>query len=116
MVWECLKVGGCMMHEINISEFCFSMTRKHPQKFNVHLARKWIYGVGVYPVDGFPGEWADRIAEIRLAEKSLNIGDGVAIMLASALGVPVLTAEGNFMGAAECAGIELIRRRPGGHA
>ena len=49
------------------------------------------------------------MATVRLSAMSLNFGDGLAVVLAASLGIPLLTAEKAFREAKKFADIELIR-------
>ena len=109
VVQKHLELGGCVMHAINVSEICFTLPRKRPGEFDRHSARAWLLKAGVEIISGFDEVWADKVAEIRLKAMALNIGDGVAVALAGALGVPLLAAEGAFANASDFAAIELIR-------
>lgn len=104
-----LHRGGCVMHEVNVSELCFTLPRKLPNRFTRQSARTMLDMLGVVTVDGFDQEWADAVADIRLAVRELSVGDGVAVALASSLNIPVLTTEKAFDRAAEFAKIERIR-------
>ncbi len=104
-----LERGGCVMHEVNVCELCFTLPRKLPERFTRESALAMLKRVGVTAVGGFDREWTEVVADIRLAAPALNMGDGVAVALASALGTPLLTAERAFLSACDYARIELIR-------
>jgi len=104
-----LRQGGCIMHAVNTSEICFTLPRKRPGHFNRQSARAWLIEHGIRVFNGFDETWADAVAEIRLENKALNIGDGVAVALAASLEIPLLVAEKAFEDAADCATINLIR-------
>ncbi len=107
--WAHLRRGGCVMHEVNISEIAFTMPRKIPAQWSPRIVVDWLEKAGIAAVEGFDSRWAEIVAEIRLAAPALNIGDGVAVALASSLRVPVLTADRAFLSASDFARIELIR-------
>ncbi len=109
VAWAHLRRGGCVMHEVNISEIAFTMPRKHPGAWSSRTAVDWLEKVGIVTVAGFDRRWAEVVAEIRLVAPALNLGDGVAVALASSLRVPVLTADRAFLAARDFADIQLIR-------
>ena len=93
MVRQRLYEGGCVMHAVNVSEFCSAMPRKLPGGFTRASALQWLEDAGIKFASGFDLAWARNVAEIRHAVASLSIGDGVAITLADALGVPVMASD-----------------------
>ena len=103
-----LERGGCVMHIVNVSEACFTLSRKRPDLFNRHSARGWLLGRGINFVFGFDSFLADQVAEIRLGNMALNIGDGVAVALAGVLGVPLLVADRGFRKSAAHAALEIV--------
>ena len=104
-----LRRGGCVMHEINVSELCFTLPRKLPDRFNRASARAMLQRVGVSTVADFSLEWADAAADIRLEAPALNFGGGIAVALAGILNVPLFTSEKSFLGASGFAEIMLFR-------
>lgn len=104
-----LSRGGCVMHEVNICELCFTMPRKRPEEFTREAVLDWLEKNGVDSAKGFDRSWTETIADIRQIAPALNLGDGVAVALAAALSIPVLTADRAFLGASVYARIELIR-------
>lgn len=104
-----LRNGGCVMHEINISEIAFTIPRKNPEDWSAHTAFAWLERVGIIAVEGFNRRWSEIVADIRIVAPALNIGDGVAVALAASLQIPVLTADKAFLAARDFARIELIR-------
>ena len=52
-VWAHIRGGGCVMHEVNVSEFCFSMSRKRPDEYTPEKALDGLIRLGVVPVGGF---------------------------------------------------------------
>ena len=109
VVYAQLQRGGCIMHEVNVCELCFTLPRKLPERFTAESTLALLKRVGITAVGGFDREWTKVVADIRKSAPALNIGDGVAVALASALDLPVLAAEKAFKGAEEYAKIELIR-------
>ena len=104
-----LSRGGCIMHEANISELCFTMPWKRPEEFDSDTVLKWLSNNGVASVEGFDRTWTETVAAIRQIAPALNLGDGIAVALGAALHVPVLTADKAFLGASVYARIKLIR-------
>ena len=108
-VAACLDADGLAMHMVNVSEFCFTATRKLPDSFSPRFALAWLGENGITIVQEFNHVWAEQVAEIRLAAPALNFGDGVAVALASTMNVPLLTTDRAFLRAADFAAIDLIR-------
>jgi len=108
-VHECLRRGGCVMHEVNVSEICFTLPRKLPERFNRESARVMLEVVGVITVSDFGPKWADAAADIRLKTHALNFGDGIAVALAAHLGIPLMTTEKSFLGAAGSIGFRPLQ-------
>ena len=109
VVRERLRRDRCVMHAVNLSEACFTLPRKRPDRFDFRSARAWLDSIGIFPMYGFDESWLAAVSSIRLSARALNFGDGVAVALASALGVPLVTAEKAFAGAEGFARVELIR-------
>lgn len=97
------------MHEVNVSETCFTLPRKHPDGFDPDYTRVWLERSGLATISGFSWDVGRLTARIRLAHRALSFGDGVALALAFMLGVPLLTADRAFAEAKAFATIELIR-------
>ena len=103
-----MSLGGCVMHAINASEICFTLPRKRPEEFDRRMTRAWLLRAGVRVINGFDEEWAATVADIHLSARALNVGDGMAVALVGALGVPLLASEGAFLQTGKYATVELI--------
>jgi len=104
-----LADGGCVMHVANMSEFCSAVPRKSGGRVTSDEAMMWLERNGIDCVD-----WRDRpfgllTADVRVAVPALSLGDGIAVALATMLGVPLLTTERAFLRAGNFATIDLIR-------
>lgn len=108
VVKERLRFGRCLMHAVNVAELLFTAPRRIPERFKPESTLAWFNAVEIGMADILDSDFLQLTATIRLSEKSLSVGDGMAIALASVLDVPVLTAERNFKHAKEYARIELI--------
>lgn len=97
------------MHEINISEIAFTIPKKNPDEWSTRDTLDWLERIGMETVEGFNRRWAEVVANIRSVAPALNLGDGVAIALASSLRIPVQTADRAFLAAKDFARIEMIR-------
>ena len=108
-VRERLNASRCLMHAVNVAEICFTVPRRMPERFTPELAMAWFIAANIAVSDILAPDFLQMTAKIRLAERSLSIGDGMAIALASVLKLPVLTTERNFKKAHQYTAIELIR-------
>jgi len=104
-----LKNNRCVMHEVNVSELCFTLPRKHPSKFTPTKTRAWLDRLGVRAISGFSPDLGRLVADIRTQNQALNLGDGVAMATAFLMDTPVLTAEKAFAKSPTFAKVELIR-------
>ncbi len=97
VAWAHFRRGGCVMHEVNVSELAFTMPRKIPAQWSPRIVVDWLEKAGIAAVEGFDSRWAEIVAEIRLAAPALNIGDGVAVALAVASEVDGNGVEASFI-------------------
>jgi PIN domain nuclease of toxin-antitoxin system len=97
------------MHAVNVAEFLFTAPRRKPELFTPESALAWFNAAEIGIVDILDLDFLQLTAHIRLTERSLSVGDGVSVALASALNIPLVTAERNFKHAHDYARIELIR-------
>jgi len=104
-----LEDGGCVMHEVNVSELCFTLPRKRPIDFSPATVRVLIERLTIRVMGGFSPDMGRLVADIRLENQALNLGDGVAVALAHHMGIPVLTADNAFAKSSMYANVELIR-------
>ena len=104
-----LESGRRFMHAVNVAELLFTLPRRMPTRFTPKSALAWFSAAEIGVANTLDQDFLRLTAEIRLTERSLSIGDGMAIALASVLGVPIITTERNFQRAGEYADIELIR-------
>ncbi len=107
--WERLTTGRRFMHAVNVAEFLFSAPRRRPDLFTPESALAWFNATEIGIVDILDPDFLQLTAHIRLAERSLSVGDGVSVALASVLNIPLVTADRNFKHARDYARIELIR-------
>ena len=110
-VQERLRFGRRFMHAVNMAEFLYAAPNRMPERFTPDSALAWFYAADIDVANLFDPDFLRLSAQIRLKEKSLNVGDGLAVALASKLNLPLVTAEGNFKRTHEYARIELIRER-----
>ena len=75
VAWAQLRRGGCVMHEVNISEIAFTIPRKLPEERSSRNAIDWLEKAGITTVAGFDRRWAEVVAEIRIVVPALNIGE-----------------------------------------
>ncbi len=108
-VWERLTTGRRFMHAVNVAEFLFTAPRRRPDLFTPESALAWFNATEIGIVDILDPDFLQLTAHIRLAERSLSVGDGVSVALASVLNIPLVTADRNFKHARDYARIELIR-------
>lgn len=108
-VRERLKNERCVMHALNVAEFCFTASRRQPEHFTPDSAMAWFAATEMGMVHLLDAEFIKLTAHVRLTVRALSVGDGVAVALASVLNASVLTAERSFKQAHEYARIELIR-------
>ena len=104
-----LRGGRSAMHEANVSELCLALPRKRPAHFDPEIVRTWVERSGIHVVSGFSPRLGALAAKIRLRNKALSLGDGVAMATARLLGVPVLAADSAFAADFLYAKAELIR-------
>ena len=104
-----LMSGRQFMHAVNVAEFLFTAPRRRPELFTPESALAWFNAAEIGIVDILDSDFLQLTAHIRLTERSLSVGDGVSVALASILDVPLVTAERNFKRAHDYARIELIR-------
>ena len=104
-----LRFSRCLMHAINVAEFLFTAPKRMPGLFTPESAFAWFTAADIDTANILDPDFLQTTAKIRLAERSLSLGDGMAIALASMLEVPVVTSERNFKKAGDYANIELIR-------
>lgn len=104
-----IEDGACVIHEVNVSELCFTLPRKRPTEFDPVFTRAWVKHLGLYVMSGFSDNLGYLAADIRLQNHALNLGDGVAVATAYLLNVPVLTAEKAFAKSSMFVKVELIR-------
>ncbi len=104
-----LTSGRRFMHAVNVAEFLFTAPRRRPDRFTPESALAWLNAAEIGVVDILDLDFLQLTAHIRLAERSLSVGDGVSVALASVLDIPLVTAERSFKHAREYARIELIR-------
>ena len=112
VVRDRLKSGQCVMHAVNVAEFCFTISRKLPEAYTPDTAMAWIATAEIGVAENLDPDFLRLTAHIRLASResrALSVGDGIAVALAASLGVPLLTTERAFNHAADFARIELIR-------
>jgi len=105
-----LKRHGCVMHEVNVSELCFTLPRKRPDDFfDPEMVRFWLRRMDINMVDGFSADLGRVVASIRLRNQALNLGDGVAVAMAIQMDIPLLTADKAFAKSSPLIKVELIR-------
>lgn len=104
-----LENEACAVHAVNVAEFCFTLSRKSPSRYEPKQARMLLDDVFIDQVDLVDPLFLELTAHIRLAAPALSVGDGFAVALASTLDIPVLTADKAFEQAGDFARVELIR-------
>ena len=108
-VRDCMDGGDSCMHTVNIGEFLYTVSRRMPERFTPEIAAVWLDSATIGHSANMTMPFLILAARIRRAAPALSFGDGVAIALASTLGVPVLTTEKAFKDADNFATIDLIR-------
>ena len=105
-----LSAHYCIMHAVNVGEFCYTAVRCLPDRFvSPESAILWLNQAGVGRSHDLTSSFLILSARVRRASPALSFGDGVAVALASALCIPLLTTEKAFDKAAEFAEIRRIR-------
>jgi len=104
-----LNTGRRIMHAVNVAELCFTAPKRMPERFTPESTMAWFHAVDIDVSGICDSDFLQPTAQIRLAEKSLSVGDGMTIALASILNLPVVTTERNFRMVREYATIDLIR-------
>ena len=63
----CIKRHDGIMHEVNVSELCFTLPRKRPDLFfDPEMVRLWFRRMDIHTVDGFSADLGRVVAGIRL--------------------------------------------------
>ena len=101
-----LVVGGCVMHVANICEFCFAVPKKSGWTVAPDVALAWLDRYGIDGIDRMDRHITMLAVDVRMAVPALSLGDGLAVALASTLGVPLVVAEHVFAKAGGFASIE----------
>ena len=104
-----LREKGCAMHAVNVMEYLTVMPRRQPARFTVASAAHWLDRSGIACVEGTDARFRTLAASVRLADKALSMGDGVAVALAATIGAPLMVAEKAFERVSKFARIDLIR-------
>ena len=109
LVESILAEKRCAMHTVNVAEFCLTLPRKTEQRITPEAATGLLDAAGIMRVELMTDPFLWLAARVRLANPPLSVGDGLAVALASVLGVPLLVTEKAFEKAAEFATIKRIR-------
>ena len=104
-----LRFGYRIMHAVNVAELCFTAPKRMPERFSPESTMVWFNAMDIAVSGVYDSDFLQLSAEIRLKERSLSVGDGMTVALASMLNLPVMTTERNFRKVHEYATIEVIR-------
>ena len=107
---KALALGGCVMHVANICEFCFSVPKKSGWTVAPDVALAWLNRYGIDGIDRMDRHITMLAVDVRMTVPALSLGDGIAVALASTLGVPLMVAEHVFAKVNGFARIECIRK------